>query len=92
MHNLGKCIEWALGTLLRSKNKKPYQPFEAGKTMVKHANCIAKYFNYGSWGAYLKSVAKLLGGIPNHPHVNLNGTRVDAARSDRSAGVAKKEG
>ena len=80
MHNLGKCIEWALGTLLRSKNKRPYHPFEAGRTMVKHANCIAKYFNYGSRGAYLKSVAKLIGGIPNHPHVNLNGTRVDAAR------------
>jgi len=25
-------------------------------------------------------VAELIGGIPNHPHVNLNGTRVDAAR------------
>ena len=47
--------------------------------MVLLANKVAKFFNYGGRRKKLRQISKSLNVTLNHPHVNVNGTRVDAA-------------
>ena len=79
MHNLSKVMSWLLGLLLKSNNKQPVDPFNQGKHIVMLANKVAKFFNYGGRRKKLRQISKSLNVTLNHPHVNVNGTRVDAA-------------
>ncbi|HIL95038.1 MAG TPA: hypothetical protein EYG51_03880 [Pseudomonadales bacterium] len=78
MHNLSKVIRWAIGTLEKTKGKRPYLPFGQGKNIVQRANACAKYFNYGMRRQQLHKVSLALNCPLQHPHVNVNGTRVMA--------------
>jgi hypothetical protein len=78
MHQGDKVGRWACGTLKKSKNHEPVDPFEAGDAIVEQQHNVAKEYSYG------KRLNKLLEccneencpGIK--PQLDLNTTRVAA--------------
>ena len=79
MHDGDKIGQSAVGSLIRTKNKIPLNPFPRGQALMKKAHALAVHFSYSNRQHDLTNVGNV---IPNQPtimlQVDLNGTRVVA--------------
>ena len=56
----------------------PFDPFPPGVAIIKKFNALAKHFHYGNKKDVLKQYLELANAPVRMPHVNLNGTRIQA--------------
>ena len=78
MHDGDKLGSSAVGALVRSKNKKPVNPFPEGVALMKKAHDMGVYFSYGTRWSELMTMNKSIGShVPQIKiGLDLNKTRV----------------
>ena len=79
MHDTDKLGRAATGALVRTKNKVPVNPFQAGVDLVLRAHKMGTHFGYSNRQNELETVCKELGDVPVVSiQVDYNTTRVAA--------------